>query len=119
MTESQLPPVRVNFPSPIRARISLGVSFGPLAKGVCLKYQEMPSECVIIIECHFFNIDLHNCTDGIGNLAIEIHLPSKHCVKQNTKTPYVAGLIITLLFQHLQKENNIIIITDLVLNKPY
>lgn len=35
-TESQFPPARVNFPSPMRDRMSLGVSFGPFAKGVCL-----------------------------------------------------------------------------------
>lgn len=35
--ESQLPPDRENFPLPIRARISSGVSSGPLAKGVNLR----------------------------------------------------------------------------------
>lgn len=35
-TESQFPPARVNFPSPMRDRMSLGVSFGPFANGVCL-----------------------------------------------------------------------------------
>lgn len=38
-TVSQLPPVRENFPDPIRRRISSGVSFGPLANGVYLKRQ--------------------------------------------------------------------------------
>lgn len=36
-TESQFPPAKVNLPSPIRDRISLGVSFGPFANGVCLQ----------------------------------------------------------------------------------
>lgn len=36
-TEFQYPPVRENFPLPIRARISSGVSSGPLAKGVKLE----------------------------------------------------------------------------------
>lgn len=35
-TVSQLPPVKENFPDPIRSRISSGVSFGPLANGVYL-----------------------------------------------------------------------------------
>lgn len=35
-TVSQLPPVKENFPDPIRRRISSGVSFGPLANGVYL-----------------------------------------------------------------------------------
>ena len=39
-TESQFPPDKENFPTPIRARMSLGVSFGPLANGVCLKYKK-------------------------------------------------------------------------------
>lgn len=33
---SQLPPERVYLPLPIRAKISSGVSSGPLAKGVSL-----------------------------------------------------------------------------------
>lgn len=33
-TVSQLPPLRENFPLPIRTRISSGVSLGPLANGV-------------------------------------------------------------------------------------
>ena len=33
-TESQLTPVRLTLPSPIRARMSDGVSVGPLANGV-------------------------------------------------------------------------------------
>lgn len=36
-TVSQLPPVKENFPEPIRSRISSGVSFGPLANGVYLE----------------------------------------------------------------------------------
>lgn len=35
-TESQFPPVRLKWPFPILLRISLGVSSGPLAKGVNL-----------------------------------------------------------------------------------
>ncbi len=35
-TESQFPPLRENFPLPMRNRISSGVSLGPLAKGVYL-----------------------------------------------------------------------------------
>lgn len=35
-TESQFPPLRGIFPSPILARICLGVSSGPVAKGVHL-----------------------------------------------------------------------------------
>lgn len=44
-TVSQLPPVRENFPDPIRRRISSGVSFGPLANGVYLKQEKMGSTC--------------------------------------------------------------------------
>lgn len=33
-TVSQLPPLKENFPLPIRTRISSGVSLGPLANGV-------------------------------------------------------------------------------------
>ena len=36
-TESQFPPDNVNFPSPILESMSLGVSLGPLANGVCLE----------------------------------------------------------------------------------
>lgn len=36
-TEVQYPPLRENFPLPMRARISSGVSSGPLAKGVKLE----------------------------------------------------------------------------------
>lgn len=39
-TEVQYPPVSENFPLPIRARISSGVSSGPLAKGVKLETDE-------------------------------------------------------------------------------
>lgn len=35
-TVFQFPPLRVNFPLPIRVRISSGVSLGPLANGVYL-----------------------------------------------------------------------------------
>ena len=46
-TESQFPPLRVNFPSPIRDRMSFGVSFGPLANGVWLKEDIVASVTVI------------------------------------------------------------------------
>lgn len=36
-TVFQFPPLRVNFPLPIRVRISSGVSLGPLANGVYLE----------------------------------------------------------------------------------
>jgi len=36
-TESQLSPIRVMLPSPIRAKMSDGVSDGPFANGVCLQ----------------------------------------------------------------------------------
>ena len=49
-TESQFPPTRENFPSPILAKMSFGVSFGPLAKGVCLKEVN-----IIGILCRWFN----------------------------------------------------------------
>lgn len=39
-TVSQFPPVKENFPDPIRSRISSGVSLGPLANGVYLKETE-------------------------------------------------------------------------------
>lgn len=42
-TVSQFPPLRVNFPLPIRVRISSGVSLGPLANGVYLE-KSPPSE---------------------------------------------------------------------------
>ncbi len=45
-TESQLPPLSVNLPSPIRERISLGVSLGPFANGVWLQREENRGHCV-------------------------------------------------------------------------
>ena len=39
-TEVQYPPLRENFPLPMRARISSGVSSGPLANGVKLETEE-------------------------------------------------------------------------------
>ena len=42
-TVSQLPPDNTNLPSPIRARISPGVSFGLVANGVCLQ---------VLLTCH-------------------------------------------------------------------
>lgn len=42
-TVSQFPPLRENLPLPIRNRISSGVSFGPLAKGVYL-HRAKPKE---------------------------------------------------------------------------
>lgn len=47
-TVSQLPPVRENFPDPIRSRISSGVSFGPLANGVYLKKKTLTA-CVFLL----------------------------------------------------------------------
>jgi len=45
-TVSQLPPERANFPLPMRAKISSGVSSGPLAKGVKLWDRMSAAECV-------------------------------------------------------------------------
>lgn len=42
-TVFQFPPLRVNFPLPIRVRISSGVSLGPLANGVYLEKSPNPA----------------------------------------------------------------------------
>lgn len=64
-TVSQLPPVRENFPEPIRSRISSGVSFGPLANGVYLtvrkgegEVRETYSNITFII---FMNTSIRDC----------------------------------------------------------
>lgn len=50
-TASQLPPVRVKRPLPIRLRISSGVSSGPLANGVKLK-----NECGYVIRFYVWKL---------------------------------------------------------------
>lgn len=46
-TASQLPPVRVKWPLPIRLRISSGVSSGPLANGVKLEQLKTKGKMIV------------------------------------------------------------------------
>lgn len=52
-TEFQYPPLRENFPLPIRAKISSGVSSGPLAKGVKLEVEEENEGKRILVRDYF------------------------------------------------------------------
>ena len=65
-TESQFPPVNVNLPSPIRPKISLGVSFGPLANGVCL--QNISVILTNCISCIMGDIEDLTCAHALLNL---------------------------------------------------
>lgn len=62
-TELQYPPVRENFPLPIRARISSGVSSGPLANGVNLRKSPVSVEYkhtlkTIVLGLHTYPVNI-------------------------------------------------------------
>lgn len=67
-TVSQLPPVKENFPDPIRSRISSGVSFGPLANGVYLtqvkteiRENKQSDYKMHFISFHFIDSTVYSC----------------------------------------------------------
>jgi len=66
-TASQLPPVRVKRPLPIRLRISSGVSSGPLANGVKLEQLRIKrkNDCGCVFS--FYVLTLSPC-------------PHRHCI---------------------------------------
>lgn len=99
-TVFQFPPLRVNFPLPIRVRISSGVSLGPLANGVYLEKSPNPA----------LTSGLHLGPGGrLGGWQLpeagprdqRSHSPCQHGVQQNAQAPNVTAFIIALAFQHL------------------
>lgn len=120
----QFPPLRVNFPLPIRVRISSGVSLGPLANGVYLEKKSRNRRPGLWLPCplgssegSFFLLvfllssqglpssgtlwpDPRTGAPGTGGQASG-HSPCQHGVEQDAQAPDVTAFIVALALQHL------------------